>query len=278
MNKLFIKGVEFFNFVTGLGLRGLMTPFNNSGLYPTLNVKHLPGKISVTAKDGETVTMADTDTLRIADGKISVIKGPSHYSDKWRKLFATTFLQKSAMEFSQDPVFVPYGCMAWVYDSNRSFVDREAMIYHEPGRLIHGHEIVVVFDNKDRPERFFIRGEKSVNAFNRLEKFISEHGLEQRESGAFDHVREDAQARFEARVAEDKKRSARSREFWALIRKIDVPNPIPVELGDKKFTVRGGIIYPGFKVGGKKIDRESAFDSGLLHQIADQVQQNLAAG
>ncbi len=278
MKTLFIKGVEFFNFLTAIGLRGLFTPFDDRR-YPTLSVNHpSPGKIKITTENGSAITMADTDTLRLdLDGSMSIVKGPSHYSNKWQKLFATTFLKKSAFRFSKDPVFVPYGCIALAYDSNKSVTEREAVVYHQPGKMIYGYEMVILFNEKDQPSEFFVRAEKSVNAFARFEKFIKEHELEQRESGAFDHIREDAEAKFEAKAAEDKARSARNQEKWTLVRKLDTNVPVLVEVDGRKLTVRNRTIFRGQKLGGSKLDLDTAFDSGVLHQIAAQVTARIEA-
>ncbi len=278
MKTLFIKGVEFFNFLTALGLKGLLTPFDDAN-YPTLRVVHpSPGKIQITTENDSAITMADTDTLRLdLDGSMSVVKGPSHYSNKWQKLLATTFLKKSALHFSKDPVFISFGCMALAYDSNKSVGEREVIFYHQPGKMIHGYELVILFNQKDKPSEFFVRAEKSVNAFARFEKFIKEHELEQRESGAFDHIRETAQAKFEAKVAEDKARSARNQEKWTLVRKLDTNVPVLVEVDGRKLTVRNRTIFRGQKLGGSKLDLDTAFDSGVLHQIAAQVTERIEA-
>lgn len=278
MKKLFIKGIEFFSFLTAIGLKGLLTPFDDNS-YPTLSVSHpSPGKIKITTENGDSVTMSDTDTLVIdLDGSMSVKNGPSHYSNRWQKLFSTTSLKKSALKKSKDPVFVPYGCMAMVYDSNRSVNEREAVVYHQPGTMIYGYELVILFNKKDQPAEFFVRAEKSDNAFARFKKFLIEHELEQCESGAFNHVRVDAQARFEARVAADKAKSARNHEKWNLMSKLDISVPVIVEVGGKKLTVRNGTIYRGAKLGGSRLNLDAAFDNGVLHLVAAQVTARLEA-
>lgn len=234
------------------------------------------GMIAVST-EAESIQLSKKDMLILEEtGKMTVVKRPEYYRDRWKQLEAGSLLRPGTIEVSGDDVYITHKCHALVFDSNKTFSQREGSIQRDHVFVV-GNEVVVIFDPSNEVKQIVVRGEKNINAFRWLERFLQNNGLRSQPSGALEHAHNEKNARLQARDSEAKVKSLRTTEKFTLLEKLNTANPVAVEIDGKQMTVRAKAIYPGLKIGGKKLDIDTLYESGKLARIVSAVNQSISS-